>query len=71
MVAAPRPDQFIKRQDNLVLFPFSPNGYGAWASRSVGQIRERLRSRPFQTMQEAHEARKSMHESRQKKHEEV
>ncbi|KKY16537.1 hypothetical protein UCDDS831_g07036 [Diplodia seriata] len=68
---APNPAQFIKRQDNLVLFPFSPNGYGAWASRSVGQIRERLRARPFQTVEEAHEARKSMHESRQKKKQEV
>ncbi|KAB2578012.1 Bestrophin/UPF0187 [Lasiodiplodia theobromae] len=68
---APKPEQFIKRQDNLVLFPFSPNGYGAWAARSVGQIRERLRSRPFQTMSEAEDARKSMHESRQKKKQEV
>ncbi|OJD29329.1 uncharacterized protein BKCO1_8400030 [Diplodia corticola] len=68
---APNPEQFIKRQDNLVLFPFSPNGYSAWACRSVGSIRERLRSRPFQTVQEAQDARKSMHESRQKKKQEV
>lgn len=68
---APKPAEFIKRQDNLVLFPFSPNGYSAWASRSVGQIRERLRSRPLQTMQESLDARKSMHETRQKKQEEV
>lgn len=68
---APKAEDFVKRPDNLVLFPFSSNGYSAWASRSVGQIRERLRSRPFQTMSEAKEARRSMHESKKKRPQEV
>ncbi|KAF2089607.1 UPF0187-domain-containing protein [Saccharata proteae CBS 121410] len=60
----PRTEEFIKRADNKVLFPFSSSGYGAWASRSVEQIRERLQSRPYQTMQETEDARKSLHQPR-------
>ena len=68
---APKPEEFIKRQDNLVLFPFSANGYGAWNARPVSQVRERLRSRPHQTMEQVQETRKTVHKKNKKRKEEV
>ncbi|KAK8188117.1 Bestrophin, RFP-TM, chloride channel-domain-containing protein [Phyllosticta capitalensis] len=69
IASAPPPniDSFFARQDNLVLFPFSQNGYQAWAHRSMGQIRERLRARPHQTMEQMADAKKAAHEHVQKK----
>ncbi|KAB8220376.1 Bestrophin, RFP-TM, chloride channel-domain-containing protein [Aspergillus novoparasiticus] len=42
---APRVDDFIIRDDNLVLYPLSTDGYNDWKDRSVEEIRAALRTK--------------------------
>ncbi|KAB8209715.1 Bestrophin, RFP-TM, chloride channel-domain-containing protein [Aspergillus parasiticus] len=42
---APRVDDFIMRDDNLVLYPLSTDGYNDWKDRSVEEIRAALRTK--------------------------
>lgn len=47
ITATPRPDinDFMTRDDNLVLYPLSQNGYPEWKNRSVPDIRAALRTK--------------------------
>ncbi|CAG8114111.1 unnamed protein product [Penicillium olsonii] len=47
MTATPRPnvDDFMSRDDNLVLFPLSQSGYPEWKDRSLEDIRGALRTK--------------------------
>ncbi|CAG8883286.1 unnamed protein product [Penicillium salamii] len=47
MTATPRPnvDDFMAREDNLVLFPLSQSGYPEWKERSLEDIRGALRTK--------------------------
>ena len=47
ITATPRPDvsEFMKSEDNLVLFPLSQYGFPAWKERSVADIRGALRAK--------------------------
>lgn len=42
---APRVDDFTVRDDNLVLYPLSMDGYNDWKDRSVEEIRAALRTK--------------------------
>ncbi|KAE8369149.1 Bestrophin, RFP-TM, chloride channel-domain-containing protein [Aspergillus caelatus] len=42
---APRVDDFTVRDDNLVLYPLSMDGYNDWKDRSVADIRAALRTK--------------------------
>jgi predicted membrane chloride channel (bestrophin family) len=55
-IKKPRNQEWIKKDNNQVLFPISASGYSAWASRSEARIRAELRSKASQGM----EARKSL-----------
>lgn len=42
---APKVDDFMSRDDNLVLFPLSQYGYPEWKARTVEDIRAALRTK--------------------------
>lgn len=42
---APKVDDFMERDDNLVMFPLSQNGFPDWQERSVEDIRAALKSK--------------------------
>jgi hypothetical protein len=41
----PKPEDFIKRSDNKVLFPLSQSGCQLWKERSVEDIRDALKAK--------------------------
>lgn len=47
MTATPPPkvDDFMEREDNLVMFPLSQSGYSEWHDRSVEDIRAALKAK--------------------------
>jgi len=60
ITSAPKPDEWIKKSENLVLFPLSMKGYTEWAGRSKYEIREALMTKTRADMA----VRKSMHQPR-------
>ncbi|OJJ48882.1 hypothetical protein ASPZODRAFT_1338687 [Penicilliopsis zonata CBS 506.65] len=42
---APKVEDFVKRNENLVLYPLSQSGYDEWKDRSVAEIRDALRAK--------------------------
>lgn len=55
-IRKPKNKEWIRTEENKILFPISNSGYSAWASRSEARIRSELRSKANQGV----ELRKSL-----------
>jgi predicted membrane chloride channel (bestrophin family) len=43
---APKTEMFVEHEGNMLLYPLSRQGYGFWAGKEVGEIREALMAKP-------------------------
>jgi len=48
--APPDPEDFIKRKDNLLLYPLSMSGHDTWVNRSLQDIRDALKAKTVASM---------------------